>query len=98
MDLVALNRVIGLITEMSESDELKTFIVVTHDIAAALEVCDTIWLMGRERDAKGSIIPGARIVATYDLIERGLAWREGVADLPEFADTMREIRAAFPKL
>ncbi len=98
LDLVALNRVIGLITEMAESDELKTFIVVTHDIAAALEVCDTIWLMGRERDAKGSVIPGARIVGTYDLIERGLAWREGVADLPEFAEIMREIRAIFPKL
>jgi len=98
LDLVALQRVIGLIEEMSRTDELKTFIVVTHDIAAALEVCDTIWLMGRERDERGNIIPGARIMASYNLIERGLAWRDGVVDTPEFVDLMREVRAIFPRL
>jgi NitT/TauT family transport system ATP-binding protein len=98
LDLLAVDRVIDLISEMAEADELKTFIVVTHDISAALEVCDTIWLMGRDRDAQGNIIPGARIQATYNLMERGLAWQKGIATMPAFVELMREIRDVFPRL
>jgi len=72
LDLIAQQRVMGFIQEMVASDELKTFILVTHDISAALQVCDTIWVLGRDRDKDGNVIPGARIEATYDLIERGL--------------------------
>jgi len=98
LDLLAVDRVIELITEMAEADELKTFIVVTHDIAAALEVCDTIWLMGRDRDAQGNLIPGARIQKSYDLIERGLAWQKGITTRPEYVELMNEIRDIFPRL
>ena len=98
LDLLAVDRVIELITEMAEADELKTFIVVTHDIASAVEVCDTIWLMGRDRDEKGNLIPGARIQKTYDLIERGLAWQKGITTVPEYIELMHEIREIFPKL
>jgi NitT/TauT family transport system ATP-binding protein len=98
LDMVAVDRVCKFLSEVAEMDELSTFIVVTHDIEAALEVADTIWLMGRDRDEKGNIIPGARIQATYNLIDRGLAWREGVTALPEFLQLMQEIRAIFPRL
>jgi len=73
-------------------------IVVTHDIQAAVAVADTIWLLGRDRDEQGKIIPGARVKATYNLVERGLAWREGIADTPECVDLVREIRSVFPSL
>ena len=59
-----------------------------------MEVADTLWLLGRDRDAEGRVIPGARIRATYDLCERGLAWRDGVTAEPAFMDLMREERAA----
>jgi len=98
LDPVAIDRVCSLLLEVAGMDELNTIIVVTHDIAAVLEVADTLWLMGRDRDAQGHAIPGARIMETYDLIERGLAWRDGVANTPEFALTMQEIRARFPTL
>src|SRR5439155_2346249 len=49
LDLVAVDRLCEFLSEMALSDELKTFIVVTHDIAAALEIADTIWLLGRDR-------------------------------------------------
>jgi polar amino acid transport system ATP-binding protein/sulfate transport system ATP-binding protein len=58
LDLNAVDRVSAFITEMARSDEHKTFIVVTHDVDAALEVSDTIWLLGRDRDAQDRIIPG----------------------------------------
>jgi ABC-type nitrate/sulfonate/bicarbonate transport system ATPase subunit len=98
LDLIAVDKVSKMIREVANSDELNTVIVVTHDIQAALCVADTIWLLGRDRDDQGKIIPGARVKATYNLVERGLAWRDGVADTPECMDLVREIRAAFPSL
>src|SRR5213082_863106 len=71
LDLLAQESVIGLIREVAQQDELNTMILVTHDVTAALQVADTIWLLGRDRDASGNIIPGARVQATYDLVECG---------------------------
>ena len=98
LDPLAVDRVSELITEVASLHELNTIIVVTHDVAAAIEVSDTLWLMGRDRDEKGQIIPGARIQGTYNLIDRGLAWRKGVTTTPEFMELMREILARFPEL
>ncbi|HKQ71848.1 MAG TPA: hypothetical protein VJT73_21035 [Polyangiaceae bacterium] len=77
---------------------LNTIIVVTHDISAALAVADTLWLMGRERDAEGKPTAVARVVETYNLIERGPARRRGIAHTPEFVALRQEIRARFPEL
>lgn len=98
LDPMAVDKVAAFITEMAASNELMTFIVVTHDITAALEVSDTIWLLGRERDAQGNIIPGARVMKSYNLIERGLAWRDGITATPEFLAMLTEIREIFPTL
>ena len=98
LDPMAIDRVAELLNEVACMHELNTIVVVTHDIGAALEVADTIWLMGRDRDAQGNIIPGARIQGTYNLIERGLAWRKGINTTPEFMELLREILARFPDL
>ena len=98
LDMVAVSKVSDFITEVAESDDLKTFILVTHDVAAAIEVCDTIWLLGRDRDADGKVIPGARIQATYNLIDRGLAWHKNLTSTPEFLALLKEIRDIFPRL
>jgi NitT/TauT family transport system ATP-binding protein len=98
LDLMAVERVSGMITEVANSDELNTIVVVTHDIAAAVTVSDTIWLLGRDRDAQGNIIPGAKVKATYNLVERGLAWQQGISGTNAFLDTVREIREVFPSL
>lgn len=98
LDPMAIDRVAELLNEVACMHELNTIIVVTHDISAALEVADTIWLMGRDRDPEGKIIPGARILESYNLIERGLAWRDGITTTNEFLETLREIRKRFPSL
>jgi NitT/TauT family transport system ATP-binding protein len=98
LDLVAQERISKFIQEMAQSDELSTFILITHDVGAAIEVADTLWLLGRDRDAQGNVIPGARVQASYNLIERGLAWREGISTTPEYLDLLREIQEVFPRL
>ncbi len=98
LDPIAEESVCELIREMAQTDELKTFVIVTHDIPAALSVCDTVWLLGRDRDERGNPIPGSRIQQTYDLIGRGVAWHGGDRTTPEFTGVLREIRAAFNTL
>ena len=98
LDPLAVDRVCQLITEVACVHELNTIVVVTHDIPAAIEVADTIVLLGRDRDEKGNVIPGARVQESYNLVERGLAFRKGVTTTPEFMELMREILARFPTL
>ncbi len=98
LDVNAVDTLCEFIQEVAASDEMKTLVIVTHDIAAAIEVCDTIWVLGRDRNADGSIIPGARIVHSLNLIDRGLAWRKDILEDPAFLETVREIRQMFPKL
>lgn len=98
LDLNAIETVVEMITSIAASDELKTFIIVTHDITAALEVADTVWVLGRDRTESGEVIPGARIQRTYNLIDLGLAWRHGITNDPAFVSLMQEIREIYPKL
>ncbi|MBS1724911.1 MAG: ABC transporter ATP-binding protein [Armatimonadetes bacterium] len=98
LDVNQIRKVIDLIHEVSSHDEQLTIIIVTHDIESALEVADTIWVLGRERDSSGQPLPGANIVKTYDLISCGLAWREDVSQDPELIRLKQEIRELFPNL
>jgi len=98
LDVVMEAKVCELINEIANLDELNTIIVVTHDVTAAACVADHIWLMGRDRDAKGNIIPGARIQETYDLIERDLCWHPGITNSPAFLEFVREVKDRFKTL
>ena len=98
LDPIAVERVIEFIQEIAAAHEFNTIIVVTHDVEAAIQVSDTLWLLGRERDESGNIIPGANVQATFNLIERGLAWTPHVFDKPEFHQVAKDIRNIFPRL
>jgi polar amino acid transport system ATP-binding protein/sulfate transport system ATP-binding protein len=98
LDPVVEERLCEFIVETAQSDELNTTILVTHDIEAALQVCDMIWLLGRDRDPEGNPIPGARVQTSYNLVERGLAWQQGISSTPPFLQILGEIRSDFRRL
>jgi polar amino acid transport system ATP-binding protein/sulfate transport system ATP-binding protein len=98
LDPIMKDRCCGTIQKIAAKDELNTIIVITHDIRAALAVSDHLWLLGREYDADGKMVPGAYIKKTYDLIERGLAWHPDVVHTKEFGETYSEIDADFATL
>jgi ABC-type nitrate/sulfonate/bicarbonate transport system ATPase subunit len=98
LDLVMEAKVCELINEIACLDELNTIIVVTHDVTAAATVADHLWLMGRDRDAAGNILPGARIQETYDLIERDLCWHPSITNSPAFLEFVREVKERFQTL
>lgn len=98
LDPLAIDKVNELIVEVANADELNTIIVVTHDIHAALSISDHIWLLGRDRDADGKPIPGARLQKNYCLLDHGLTWRKGIETTPEFLAMQAEMRGEFAAL
>ena len=98
LDPNALDAVCDFICEAASHDELMTFIVVTHDIESAIRICDTLWLLGRERDGNGKPIPGANIRHTVNLIDAGIAWKKGIQHSPEFFQKVMEVKALFSEL
>ncbi len=98
LDPHAKQKVCETILKVSTMDELNTIIVVTHDIEASICIADTLWLLGRSYDSKGQPLPGASIKYKYDLIDRGLAWHEGIDETPEFFELAKELKRRFAEL
>ncbi len=87
LDACVLDKVVELLLQVSLSDELKTLIIVSHDIATAAAISDTVFILGKKPGHEGSTL-----VREIDLIERGLAWRKDVRQEKAFGDTIREIK------
>jgi NitT/TauT family transport system ATP-binding protein len=95
LDVVALAKVRKLLLSAVNMHEQNTFIIVTHDVTSAVSVADTIWLMGRDHDEQGNVIPGARIMDTIDLIERDICWHDDPTLTAEAPQLIHEIKQRF---
>lgn len=95
LDPVGVESVCELIREVAAQDASNAILVITHDIGAAIEVADTLWLMGRDFLAEDSPVPGARVQAIYDLAQFGITKRRGGNVTPEFLKLSLEIRERF---
>jgi ABC-type nitrate/sulfonate/bicarbonate transport system ATPase subunit len=87
LDVCVLDKVVELLLQVSLSDELKTLIIVSHDIAAAAAISDTVFILGKKPGHEGSTL-----VREIDLIERGLAWRKDIRQDKAFGETIKEIK------
>lgn len=88
LDVCVLDRVTDLLLQVSVSDEMKTLIIVSHDISTSVAISDTVIILGNEPGK-----PGATIKKEIDLIERDLAWRRDIKKEKAFLDTVEEIKA-----
>lgn len=98
LDPLMKDKVVDLINQIALLHENNTIFVVAHDIAAVLSVSDTLWVLGRNRTADGTICSGTKIQRTYDLAAMGLAWRTDVVNTPEGVALMAEIKDLFKYL
>ena len=88
LDVCVLDKVVDLLLNVSLSDELKTLIIVSHDITTAVAISDTVFILGKKNGEEG-----ATIKKEIDLIERDLAWRKNIKAEKRFLDTVEEIKA-----
>ncbi|KKT81258.1 MAG: hypothetical protein A2925_00750 [Candidatus Yanofskybacteria bacterium RIFCSPLOWO2_01_FULL_44_22] len=98
LDYKAKQDACALINEVAHDQtdgQDNTVIFVTHDIETALMAADRIWFMGRDRDAEGKIVPGARIVEIADLVAEGIAYQPDVQFSPKFLQLAQVIKERF---
>jgi len=88
LDVCVLDKVTELLLQVSVSDELKTLIIVSHDIVTSVAISDTVIIMGNEAGK-----PGATIKNEIDLIARDLAWKKDIKKEKVFIETVEEIKA-----
>lgn len=74
---------------IDRSNELNTIIFSTHDIELAVELADSIYIVGYPNKGGGPEEAGT-IVKHIDLKERGLAWQEELQK--EHLECIKEIR------
>ncbi|HRH47630.1 MAG TPA: ATP-binding cassette domain-containing protein [Panacibacter sp.] len=87
LDVCMLDKVTNLLLQVSTSDELKTLIIVSHDIITSVAISDTVLILGSENGK-----PGATIKKEIDLIERDLAWKKDIKQEKAFIETVEEIK------
>lgn len=88
LDVCMLDKAVELLLQVSLSDELKTLIIVSHDIENSVAISDTVYILGNEPGKEG-----ATIKKEIDLIERDLAWQKNIKHEKRFLETIDEIKA-----
>lgn len=80
---------------INESHELHTIIFSTHDIELAVELADSIYVLGYPKDAEGKLSTAGTILKQYDLKSMGLAWSESfTGDHLECVKEIKEVMLA----
>src|ERR1044072_4566938 len=87
LDVCMLDKAVELLLQVSQSDELKTLIIVSHDIETTVAISDTVFILGTEPGKEG-----ATIKKEIDLIERDLAWVKNIKQERRFLETIEEIK------
>lgn len=62
---------------INESHDLNTIIFSTHDIELAVELADSLYVLGYPRKSDGNLTPVGTILKHFDLKQMGLAWHDG---------------------
>jgi polar amino acid transport system ATP-binding protein/sulfate transport system ATP-binding protein/NitT/TauT family transport system ATP-binding protein len=88
LDVCMLDKAVELLLQVSLSDELKTLIIVSHDIENSVAISDTVFILGNDPG-----ILGATIKKEIDLVERDLAWKKNIKHEKRFLETIEEIKA-----
>lgn len=92
LDPLMKHKISELIADVAQLDELRTIVIVSHDIEPTLAIADTVWLLGKKADG------GATIVETINLMELGLTWRDNVREDPKFQELVASVSKKFAAL
>jgi ABC-type nitrate/sulfonate/bicarbonate transport system ATPase subunit len=77
---------------ITDSNELNTIIFSTHDIELAVELADSLYVLGYRKNQDGSISNTGTILQHFDLKKMGLAWNgEFKAAHLELAKEIKEL-------
>ena len=90
LDPIMIDKTTKLLQKVGEGNELKTMIIVSHDLENCAAICDSIFVLSKNGQEENT---GATIVAEVDLLAEGLAWHEDVKRMPEFHNVIENVKA-----
>ena len=90
LDGIMLKKTIDLLLKVSLLDELKTLVIISHDIENSLAISDTAFLMTKPDPNQGAIILEEN---KFDLVKMGLAWTDNIIDNPNFRELLKLIKS-----
>lgn len=90
LDPLMLDKTTELLLRVSQMDEIKTIIIVSHDLRNSVAISDTVLILSNRGRASEE---GATIVREVDLMQMGLAWHPEVKEMPLFLQTIRDIKS-----
>lgn len=88
LDCIVLEKVVERVRQVSQEDDLKTIVLVSHDIETSVALSDMVVVLGNEPN-----IEGATVRKEIDLLERDLAWDPRIKEKPAFHEVIREIKS-----
>jgi len=80
---------------INESHELNTIIFSTHDIELAVELADSLYVVGYGKNSDGSSSSIGTLLKHYDLKQMGLAWYDELT--PKHLELVKEIKETMLK-
>lgn len=93
LDVMAKERVQDTLRAVTTAHEHNTVIFTTHDLEAAVQLADELWVLGREQGK-----PGATVIERIDLAAKGLAWRPDVLNHLSYWPTVKHLYELFKTL
>ena len=90
LDPLMIDKTTKFLQQVANSDELKTLIIVSHDLENCAAISDTMIVLsknGREDNT------GATVAKEIDLIQRGLAYHSDIKRIPAFHDVIEEVKS-----
>ena len=89
LDPLMIDKTTGFLQKAANSDELKTLIIVSHDLVNCAAISDTIFILSKKGRPEDT---GATIVADIDLISLGLAYHADIKRMSKFHDLISDIK------
>jgi len=90
LDPIMVDKTTSLLSKVASSDELKTLIIVSHDLVNCAAISDTIFVLSKQGRPEGT---GATIVREIDLLARDLAYHTEIKRMSAFHDTIEEVKS-----
>ena len=89
LDPIMIDKTTKLLQKVGEGNELKTMIIVSHDLENCAAICDSIFILSKKGREENT---GATIIAEIDLLAEGLAWHSDVKRMPEFHNVIEKVK------
>lgn len=81
------HKICQTLIKLATLDELKSFVIITHDTKFGAWIGNNIWPLGHIRDDKGNQLSVTTLFPKIDMVDRGLAWQdEEILRTPEFKE------------